>query len=228
VLWPEIDSVLRHICYPFDLHVTLTARSVAVADTIRQAFPGAFVYEIENHGRDIWPFIQILNKGILDPYRYVCKIHGKMSPQQNGETLFGARWRRYAFVELLAGNNRVDRILDRFDQNLMLGVMGPAGLYFSRATRSNRQIWGGNKRIALRLARTMGIPADELKGDFFAGSMFWFRPSALTSMRKLNLQNEDFPREKGQIDGTLQHAIERFFITVAVSAGYVVESVPEY
>jgi lipopolysaccharide biosynthesis protein len=55
---------------------------------------------------------------------------------------------------------------------------------------------------------------------FTAGSMFWIRSRALMPILNLAISNEDFEVESGQTDGTLAHAIERFFTVAAKMGGY--------
>ena len=60
---------------------------------------------------------------------------------------------------------------------------------------------------------------------FGAGSMFWFRRSALAVLAD-RISPELFEAEKGQLDGTSAHAIERLFPVEARRQGYVSLAVP--
>ena len=51
------------------------------------------------------------------------------------------------------------------------------------------------------------------------GNMFWARVDAILPFFT-NIQMSDFPQEKGQIDGTIAHAIERLWVYVAEYNGY--------
>ena len=46
---------------------------------------------MENGGRDIRPFLALLERGRLDGYRYICKVHGKKSIDGSGRTFIWAR-----------------------------------------------------------------------------------------------------------------------------------------
>lgn len=61
--------------------------------------------------------------------------------------------------------------------------------------------------------------------DFFfpAGSMFWFKPPALTPLLGLNLGDDDFSPENDEVDGTLAHVVERLFTVAAEKSGYTCE-----
>ena len=65
-LWPEMVEAFRNIPEPFDLFVTLvTGASDNLATTILQRFPGAHVLFVDNHGRDIYPFLALIRTGAL-------------------------------------------------------------------------------------------------------------------------------------------------------------------
>jgi lipopolysaccharide biosynthesis protein len=84
-------------------------------------------------------------------------------------------------------------------------------------------IGGGNAERVFKRARATGIPASDIDGlefSFAAGSMFWFRPQALSRLCDLALDADDFEAEDCQVDGTLAHAVERLFGLVAVHAGF--------
>jgi lipopolysaccharide biosynthesis protein len=79
---------------------------------------------------------------------------------------------------------------------------------------------GGNQELIDSLAAKLGL---DYAGDYFtfiAGSMFWFKPSAIAPILNLNLGVGDFPQELGQIDGTLAHALERLIGLVASKYDY--------
>ena len=55
---------------------------------VRRDFPEADIEVMENRGRDVRPFLVLLERGRLDRYRFVCKVHGKKS-SDGGRKSFG-------------------------------------------------------------------------------------------------------------------------------------------
>ena len=55
---------------------------------------------------------------------------------------------------------------------------------------------------------------------FPAGNMFWARTSAVKDVFEIKYKDSDFPEERGQVDGTIMHAIERIWLFVAEENGY--------
>ena len=169
--------------------------------------PHVEVHATENRGRDIAPFLALLDSGSLDRFDVVLKIHSKKSPH----LLFG-ELRRMFFFETLAGSpGAVARILARF-ADPSVGFVGPRA-YF----RSQSMYWMDDRPRVEELCARMGTP---VRLGFFEGAMFWVRPSALNRLRKLDLKPDDFEPEAGQLDGALHHAVERCFVLSGLLDGY--------
>jgi len=221
-LWPEFAAILNQLKRPFDLWITHCGIGDETLEDIRRVFPGSEVIQIENRGRDVWPFISLLNDNIVGRYDYVCKIHSKKSKHGggSGEGLLGGRWRRRALYDLLAFG-RAEMICEMFASQPELGLVGPRALRLPNALYDRSNAWGktATKNITRTLAIAIGAEINDTSLDFFAGSMFWARPAALESLQRLGLQREDFPEESGQLDGEIQHAIERLFSISTIRAG---------
>jgi lipopolysaccharide biosynthesis protein len=67
----------------------------------------------------------------------------------------------------------------------------------------------------------MGVAClDERYDSFVAGTMFYARTQAILPLLRLQIREEDFEPECGQVDGTFAHAIERAFSYAALAAGF--------
>jgi hypothetical protein len=225
--WGDIAGVLRRLTAPFDLIVTTTPGRERLIETIRREFPYAEIEVIENRGRDVRPFLTLLERGRLDRYRYVCKVHGKKSSDGGRKSHMGSLWRRRLLFDLLAAPGLVRSIVDRFERDPSVGMIGPRAFRLPSDTYSEELSWSANKEQVLNLAERMGIPPDQFRLDFFGGTMFWVRPEALAPLRSLGL-SEDFSEEKGLLDGGLEHATERLFGASVVAAGYRLADIDGY
>ena len=174
---------------------------------------------MENRGRDVRPFLTLLERGRLDRYRYVCKVHGKKSSDGGRKSYMGSLWRRRLLFDLLAAPGLAQSVIDTFERNPAIGMIGPRAFRLPSETYSEELSWSINKEQVLQLANKMGIPADRFRLDFFGGTMFWVRPEALAPLRRLELA-EAFQEERGLLDGGLEHATERLFGAAVIAAGY--------
>ncbi len=229
-LWPEFAGYLAHIPPSVALIVTLTADDPdLIADIVRR-FPQADVHVMANFGRDLGPFLALLDQGAFEPFDYVCKLHGKKSVRKGRATLLGDLWRRRSVVELLGCGKQMDAILARFQAMPTLGLMGVEAFRIPNARFSAHDAWGGNHAVTLELARRIHgepVAAASFPLDFFAGTMFWFRPQALKPLRGLGLgQPEAYAAEAGHTDGALEHGLERIIPYAVRRAGFTVASVP--
>ena len=211
-LWPEFERRLAGLEIEHDLYVTLTYRgeeTEALAETIRARFPGATVTPLQNRGRDMLPFVTLLNAGLLDGYRAVCKIHTKKSPHRED----GDHWRDHLISGILPDRG-LRELLDRFE------AMPDAAFWVADGQHyAGRKWWGSNFERTRRLLRRIEIDIDHDSLAFPAGSMYWVKPLMLGLLRAMRLREEDFEAESGQVDGTTAHALERCMGFLATASG---------
>lgn len=207
-LWPEFEALLEAADRQFQLFLTLTRPDPALVQRVRARFPDAEVTVYENRGRDIGPFIQLLREGRLDPYDLICKLHGKKSGQSGPRMVLGEIWRLASTFDLIGSRGVVDRILAEFERSRETQMIGSSRFRLPNVWKEEQAAWGENRATILNLLETMGMPSSS-RLDFFAGTMFWVRRSALEPLIRLDLPLAAFPEEASQQDGTLQHALER-------------------
>ncbi len=217
-LFEPIAQALAHIPWPFSLYISVTnehARTQVahLAATLERATQ-VDIQVTPNRGRDFAPFLVTYGAAIRS-HRYVLHLHTKKSLYSGRER---TEWRDYLLAGLLGSVTRVRQILGEFEHQAQLGVVYPdtfEGLPYWAHT------WLQNRGIALSLGARLGIDVSHLHYvDAPMGSMFWARSDALRPLLDLHLGYADFPEEKGQTDGTLQHTLERFIVLAARHAGY--------
>jgi lipopolysaccharide biosynthesis protein len=217
--WPDIAGALRRLTVPFDLIVTTVAGREQLIEAIRSSYPRAQIEIVENRGRDIGPFLVLLERGQLDGYRYICKIHGKKSIDGGRKTYLGDMWRRRLLFDLLAAPGAANAAIEMFERDPSIGMIGPSAFRLPNDRYPADLSWAANRPTTLKIAERMGVPADKFQLDFFGGTMFWVRPEALKPLRDLGLV-ADMPQERGLVDGDLPHALERVLPTSVLVAGY--------
>ncbi|MEC9310635.1 MAG: glycoside hydrolase family 99-like domain-containing protein [Pseudomonadota bacterium] len=218
-LWPEFKTVLERIDIDFDLFVTLSwqgRQTTWLADQISDAFPRAHVFPLANRGRDILPFVRLINARAFDGYQAVCKLHGKKSPHRED----GDHWRRHL----------VDGVLPDpgLGPKLKAFLADPEAAFWVADGQSYRvrNWWGCNRDKSRDLLRRveLDLPTDHA---FPAGSIYWAKPLMIGMIRALSLTEDLFEPEEGQIDGTLAHAFERGIGAIAAAAGQTVRQSSE-
>jgi lipopolysaccharide biosynthesis protein len=203
----ELVTELAAIPVQFDLIVTNGTGAPLQLDTsglpnLRQQV----VLDVDNHGRDIWPMIQVVNAELLDPYEIVLKLHTKRSEWREGHAELsgsGEQWRAGLIGSLLGSSENVQTILSAFAEDPDLGVVtAPDSLL-------GPEFWGGDLELTRELLRRIELPVDPATLRFPAGSFYWTRAFVLQGLRSLQLTEEDFEAEAGQVDATTAHAVER-------------------
>lgn len=201
-LWPEFKAKIDSLDIAHDLYVTLTYRgdeTEELAAQIRTEFPGATVLPLENRGRDILPFLALVNAGALTGYKAVCKIHTKKSPHRED----GEIWRRH-LIEGVLPDTGLKGLLETFIADKKASFWVADGQHFE-----DTKWWGSNLEITRSLLRRIEVEITGKRLSFPAGSIYWMKPVIVDLLKAMKLNAEQFDPEMAQVDGTLAHALER-------------------
>ncbi len=219
-LWDEFRQTLLQVDIAHDLYVTLTWRGEETRELkaqIEADFPKAMVLAVPNRGRDILPFLTLVNAGALDGYRAVAKLHTKKSPHRSD----GDLWRRHLIAGILPATGLSEK-LDAFLADTEAAFWVADGQHYT-----GKEWWGSNiERTRQILARVeIRMPEDIL--SFPAGSIYWIKPLMIGMLKSLALHADLFETETAQVDGTLAHAIERVLGFLALAAGQAIRQASE-
>ncbi len=206
-LWPSIMKKLSSIDVPFDLFVSVQIKDKDISlDKINKYHKMTNIVALPNRGRDMLPFMMIVSKLCEDTnqYRYLLKIHSKKSLHRDD----GNEWLNSLLGQLIPNDiSNVIKVLE----DRKTGLVGPADHVVSLS-----KYMGDNKERIRKIAETMTdkktvkqMLDSPSKYPFFGGTMFWGRLDFLTPLLECGITPADFNTERGQIDGTTAHAIER-------------------
>ena len=211
-LWPEIEQRLSDSALAMDWFITVTdlgADHQRLAEAITRRHPQATVLLMPNHGRDVFPWVYLINAGVLDPYRAVCKLHTKRSPHLED----GARWRDSLLDGVLPGPGSKSRV-QAFLADPQAGLLVCPGQHLV-----GPKWWGANQARTLHILTRAGLEPDPQQLNFAAGSIFWVKAPIIKAIANLNLTATDFEPEQGGTDGSTAHAFERALGYLVVHAG---------
>jgi lipopolysaccharide biosynthesis protein len=210
-VWPEFAQAVRLLPEPADLYVTLHGRDLKLEDAIKSEFPHAKIFQFENRGRDVLPFVALVNSGLLFGYELICKLHSKKSAYRND----GDAWRKALVSGILRDRGSIAAILDAFRKHPDLGVVVADGQIFGQ----NPSHWLGNIPGIRRFGDRIGLGSIPQGALFPGGSMYWIRPFLLRQLAALRLTTEEFDPEPIPRDGTTAHVVERLIGMICFDAG---------
>ena len=213
----EISTYLGSIPEPYDLYVTVcdARQLIEVQSWSKELSSRVSISIVENRGRDVLPFLRVVESASLEGYVCVLKLHTKRSLYS--ET--GSDWRNGLLAGLLPSRQQVGIVLDAFGAKVGLGLCAPMGYFLS-----DDSYWGGNRQRVGSFAEKFGLAPAPHELLFVAGTMFWFSPPALSELHRLML-SQVFEAEAGQRDGTVAHAYERLVCSAVHAASMRVASV---
>lgn len=207
---PELLKYLHNLKnQDYDLFVTMVADNKDIVAKIKAEHPAATIWQVENRGYDIGPFIDFLHKIDLDNYEYVLKLHTKGKKSKNYTFLNHRRfdnalWGRILWDSLLKTPERLAENLQIMDNNHKFGLLGSKYCLTSAQKDYEKLL----PKINTELEKMGFLPVERL--SFIAGSMFLARAKCLSPLKHYHIS--DFQITNSNIkEGTLAHIVERLF-----------------
>jgi lipopolysaccharide biosynthesis protein len=180
-----------------------------LVDTIADKLDAYLVVSMDNKGKDVLPFLNMLK--YIKRFKYGCKIHTKntfpttglgINPDNPYETWRDDLWHslmdvegaRKALLELEGSNFYAP-------DNLWLNDISDS-LHFSETNKKNQKMLG--ELVGVELSPK----------PFVAGTMFWFRVASLVWLD--DFEWEDYFESYESNDGQMEHAFERSFAQLSI------------
>jgi len=209
--WDTIKKYLRRL-NGYDLIVTMPKKNKYIAEKIKKEFKNSTIVLVPNRGRDVLSFTLLLSKIQSAGYPIVLKIHSKKSTHRKD----GDKWFIDMLEKLVPHNAAVLENIMLTLSNDNSSIIGPEGHYVSLKVnfeqnkhylyKTLKSLYGA--KLSAQVMKTPG------RYGFFAGTMFWARVDALDPVISYPFKVRDFDVEKGQIDSTLAHGLERAFCII--------------
>lgn len=175
----------------------------------------------ENRGRDIAALL-VTGRKIVKQYDLVCFAHDKKS-HKTDKGIIGESFSLHCFENILGDPEYVLSIIEEFQKEPRLGLLSPPPPFHGNYANTIGDEWTCNYSQTVSLAKSLNInvPMSSQKTPIAPlGTMFWFRPAAMSILFEKEWEYTDFPPEPNQLDGTLLHAIERLYPFAAQENGY--------
>ena len=207
----------------YDLYITVSEKAVSMLNEIKRIYPLAKVWQVENRGYDIGPFIDFLHHIRLEDYEYILKLHtkGKKSKNYtwlNNHRLDNALWGKVLWDSMLKNKERIQKNLNIMDKRQKIGMLG------------SKYCLTSAKQDYVKLLSQINIEMQKLKQNsvtdisFIAGSMFLVKAKLLKPLK--TYQQGDFNLTDGEIkEGTLAHIVERLFGALVTEQGYKIKTI---
>jgi hypothetical protein len=192
-----------------DVFVTTTDQQIALSldSALATSDAHAIIALVPNRGRNFGPLLVEFAK-TLEDYDFFGHIHGKRS----------------SHMDSAAAKMWLQSLLDEFDfkgglpralvELLLDSDLGVVGSYDERCLPYWSAHWLSN-----RPPSDLALPRPDGFLEYPVGGMFWARVTSISPLLAQDYSYFDFPIEDGQLDGTLQHSIERAISSISQSQG---------
>ncbi|MEA1983316.1 MAG: rhamnan synthesis F family protein, partial [Campylobacterota bacterium] len=216
-LVPQVKKHLQNIPYKFDLLVSTMSETQKIeCETLFQDTHNlgrVDVRVVPNIGRDVAPLL-ITFKDAWSEYEYICHIHTKRSPH----TPWGDMWRAFIYEKLLGDPQIIRETLEYLERDEECALLFPENFPAIKGHMHNKKNTPEIKRLLERVNYTK---EKSYRGyDFAAGTMQWFKTKHFRELVALEFEHKEFKNSNSDLDGTLAHALERFFSIYAQKSGH--------
>ena len=120
---------------------------------------------------------------------------------------------------MLGSKEIISEILSDFEYNYKIGIIFPEA-YYKVLISYNNEVTKEDKYyinyLVKKLSKSLEIGTEI---EFPVGNMFWARIDSIHQIFSFKINNI-FPKEDYQIDGTIMHGIERFWVYLAKFNGF--------
>lgn len=168
-----------------------------------------------NRGRNFGPLLVEFAKE-LQYFDYIFHLHSKKSTHARAS--ISNLWDQAMTKQMLDWSNII-RSIGIFLHGDQIGLIYPD---VSRFIRKINFRWGANLKALREAPPLLELVSGQEESMFIhfpPGGMFLVRTSPLIQFLSIKWNYEMFPEEKMQLDGTLQHAIERLIGFLIQKAG---------
>lgn len=225
-LFDELLSYLQN--FPFSFDFMISTSSDENAAVLRNKIYGSklpveklVIRVVVNRGRDIGPWLTSFND-LQEQYDLILKIHSKKSGKI--PEMLPYEWGRHIYDSLMGSPAEIRNIVSAFEREPQLGIVFPAyppvlqvldlAPWFAGPDPDLMNFW-------IKRCCKGHLPPEEPGIPMFpAGTMFWYRPKALSSLFHCNFSLEEFPPEPFPADGSKAHGLERAIPYIAQGNGY--------
>jgi hypothetical protein len=209
---------ISRLGFPVDVFVTTTSSRIAQVSESQlsriQNVMNVKVVVVPNRGRNFAPLLVEFGKELLK-YDVFGHFHSKKSLFTGSEQTL---WADYLFDTLL------DPARCKYHISLLADQASNVGLIYPTTPPSVSFMgnhWLQNVAAGKVLEKITGQKVSQFGFITYPiGGMFWARSSALATLLGADWSYDQFPMEEGQIDGTLQHGVERFVSVACVESGF--------
>jgi len=215
-MMPKILDYLSNISFEHTLFFSVTEENKKTLEALlsNANLLNTQIIITQNKGYDIYPFIQILPELQQQGFDLVCKIHTKkgVANLENHVEGIGKSnlWFKLLIEPLLGSKKTVQNIINAFESEPDLGLIGSASLF-----KSTQQLMHNNEVSITKALDTIDPDFDPAQDwGFIAGTMFWSRLSIYEplinnkALTQLLIKNDDM--KTGKV-ASFFHAFERVF-----------------